>query len=200
MNFGYLIKEEQYGAFVDETNKLFLSVIPHEKKELAVFLQDVYLILSPSDLNFMRMSSQSACFFAKELINELENSIENEITITHKKLSEKMELKLASDHNQIKEKLGFHSENLDFAYTPIIQSGGNYDIRLTSESNDKPLSYDTILWNLGIKYMNFNSVIMRSIFINASKVYFYYIFASILHYYRDKSNFMRNYMKSLIKP
>ncbi len=128
------------------------------------------MIKTPSDLNFMRMSSQSAIFFAKALTEELETIISQEMSISHKKIAEKMENLLEKNQKKIKESLGFSIESLDFTYSPVIQSGGYYDFRPQAESNGKNLSFDTIIWNLAVKYMNFNSAIVRTFFINASNV------------------------------
>ena len=81
-----------------------------------------------------------------------------------------MEAFLEKNQKKIKEILGFSIENLDFTYSPVIQSGGYYDFRPQAESNQKNLSFDTIIWNLAVKYMNFNCAIIRTFFINASKV------------------------------
>lgn len=125
---------------------------------------------TPTDLNFMRLSGQCAVCLAEILIEKLENTIDNEISITHLDFAQQIERKLDLDLDKIKEKLGFSVDSLEFTYTPIVQSGGTYDLRPQAESNENSLSFDTILWNLCVKYMNFNCIVARTIFINATQV------------------------------
>ncbi len=54
----------------------------------------------------------------------------------------------------------------DFAYTPIIQSGGDYNLKPTADSNNKNLQYDVILISLAGRYFDFNCNINRTLFIN----------------------------------
>lgn len=129
---------------------------------------------TPTDLNFMRLAGQSAIFLSEILVQKLENTIDNEISTTHQAFAQEIERKLDVDLEKIQEKLGFSVDSLEFTYTPIVQSGGTYDLRPQAESNDKRLTFDTILWNLCVKYMNFNCIIARTIFINATKVRFYW--------------------------
>jgi len=171
--FALLTKEPQYGSLVTETEKLLFSAISYEKFDIASFFIELYMCKSPGELNFMRMSGQSVVYFARSLILELEDIIEKDVKIGHKKLSEKIEKKLESDSGKAEEDLGFKIDNLDFTYTPIIQSGGHYDLRPNAESNEKTLECGTILWNIGMKYMNYNCLIIRTFFINALEVIFY---------------------------
>ena len=171
--FGLLTKEKQYGPLVIETEKLLLAAISHEKMDIALFFVELYMMKTPSELNFMRMAGQSVVYFSKLLVNELEQVIDKDIKITHRKLSEKIEHKLETDAAKVKEELNFSIENLDFVYPPIIQSGTHFDLRPNAESNDKTLEYGTILCNLGMKFMNYNCLNIRTYFINATEVKFY---------------------------
>jgi nucleosome binding factor SPN SPT16 subunit len=40
---------------------------------------------------------------------------------------------------------------VDVAYRPIIQSGGEYDYKLSGSSNDKPMHYGVILCQSGAR-------------------------------------------------
>ncbi len=43
------------------------------------------------------------------------------------------------------------ADSVDIAYPPLFQSGGQYDLRLSTVSNDSPLHYGVILCSLGAK-------------------------------------------------
>jgi len=56
------------------------------------------------------------------------------------------------------------------AYLPIVQSGGSYDLRPQAESSDEFLTYDTIICSVGAKYHQYNSNIVRTLFIDPDSV------------------------------
>lgn len=51
-------------------------------------------------------------------------------------------------------KLKVPKEDVSSCYYPSIQSGGDYDVRMSAVSNDKLLSHDVITVSLGAKYKN----------------------------------------------
>lgn len=54
----------------------------------------------------------------------------------------------------------------DFAYTPIVQSGGDYNLKPTAESSNKHLSYDVVLLSMAGRYFDFNCNVNRTLIIN----------------------------------
>lgn len=61
----------------------------------------------------------------------------------------------------------FQADAIDIAYPPIIQSGGKYDVRLSSGSSAEPLSYDVILCQVGARYASYCATVGRTLFVNA---------------------------------
>jgi nucleosome binding factor SPN SPT16 subunit len=60
--------------------------------------------------------------------------------------------------------------NSDWIYTPIIQSGGKYDLKISAESNADDLKSGVILASMGIKYKEYCSNISRTFLIGPDKV------------------------------
>lgn len=58
----------------------------------------------------------------------------------------------------------------DWIYTPIIQSGGKYDLKVSAESNQDNLKAGVILAGIGIKYKEYCSNIARTFMIAPHKV------------------------------
>jgi nucleosome binding factor SPN SPT16 subunit len=58
----------------------------------------------------------------------------------------------------------------DWIYTPIIQSGGKYDLKVSAESNQDNLKAGVILASFGIKYKDYCSNIARTFMIAPQKV------------------------------
>ena len=60
----------------------------------------------------------------------------------------------------------------DWIYTPIIQSGGKYDLKTSATPNSDPLKPGVILASLGIRYKSYCASIGRTFLIDPVKVRF----------------------------
>lgn len=58
----------------------------------------------------------------------------------------------------------------DWIFTPIIQSGGIYDLKVSAESTDAALTPGVIIASMGIKYKEYCSSIGRTFMISPHKV------------------------------
>ena len=60
---------------------------------------------------------------------------------------------------------------VEICFTPIIQSGGKYDIKVNAQSNSDNLSSDIIICSLGARYKNYCANVSRTFMVDApSKV------------------------------
>lgn len=82
---------------------------------------------------------------------------------THNELSQKVE-DIINDPNKIGVKLAPNS--VESCYFPIVQSGGEYDIKLSATSNDKNLSGNIILCSLGSRYKSYCATVSRTFLID----------------------------------
>jgi nucleosome binding factor SPN SPT16 subunit len=71
---------------------------------------------------------------------------------------------LIQDPNQIDIKVS--KDIVDSCFTPIIQSGGRYDIRVSAQSNTESLSSDVIICSLGARYKGYCANLTRSFMID----------------------------------
>lgn len=55
------------------------------------------------------------------------------------------------------------------AYTPIIQSGGQYDLKASASSDERPLQAGAILCSLGLRYNSYCSNVARTYLVNAQE-------------------------------
>ena len=92
--------------------------------------------------------------------------IDEEKKVKHSKLSEEIEQVLA-DPQKIQVKLT--AANLDIAYAPIVQSGGQYDLKVSAASDDRRLEYDVILCSLGARYSMYCANIARTFLVDPVK-------------------------------
>lgn len=60
-------------------------------------------------------------------------------------------------------------QNLDIAYAPIVQSGGQYDLKVSAASDERRLEYDVILCSLGARYSMYCANIGRTFLVDPVK-------------------------------
>lgn len=77
-----------------------------------------------------------------------------------------MEEKLETTKFKLKKKFGICYKLYDFAYTPVVQSGGVYDLKPNSESNNELLTDNVVLLSLASKYCEMNCHVQRTLLIN----------------------------------
>ena len=90
--------------------------------------------------------------------------IDKDKKVKHSKLMEELE-----SMTEDKEKCaGFDVDNIETAYPPIIQSGGNFALKYSAQSDDSTLHFGTILTMFGIKYKAYCSNLGRCLMVNPS--------------------------------
>lgn len=92
--------------------------------------------------------------------------IDKELKTKHTKLSEKIEEVIT---DPMKAKVKLKKENVDIAYPPIVQSGGDYNLKVSAQSTDKVIKYDVILISVGTRYNLYCSNIARTYLVDPSK-------------------------------
>ncbi len=71
-------------------------------------------------------------FVFSKLVEEVENIVDEESVITHSALSQKLdEFVDSKDADSFCKKQDLERMSLDTVFSPIIESGGNYDLKLT---------------------------------------------------------------------
>jgi nucleosome binding factor SPN SPT16 subunit len=108
---------------------------------------------------------------------KMEALIDRGTKITHESFGHLIEEKIGSDEKGADMKLwnknaqlkGVDFTNTDWVYSPIIQSGGEYDLRVSAYSNEKDLKPGVILSSLGIRYKSYCASMARTFMISPSK-------------------------------
>lgn len=168
LKMGAFLKENHKGKIIEEFNKQ-IQEIKHEFVEVGPYLQEFLSVKRSEDLGIITKSAKLTCYFFDTMIDEIEKCIEQEIDITHEKLSYKVDEYLKSKQSEYSKKFNVEPSFYDFAYAPIIQSGGVYDLKPNAESTNVTLKHDCILLSLGSKYFDFNTNLVRTLLINATR-------------------------------
>ena len=134
----------------------------------------------------MRNASRACTGILTEFfVEEMSAVLDDEKTVTHKTLGDKIDKKLDEPKffKNLKTKLpsDFDSTQLDWAYGPSIQSGGSYDLKLSALSDDNALHPGIIIAGLGLRYKSYSSMVARTFMVdpNSSQEQNYKILGSI---------------------
>ncbi|KAK9824573.1 hypothetical protein WJX72_011424 [[Myrmecia] bisecta] len=117
--------------------------------------------------NVKKAAFLSSSVMKNWMVPELEGIVDEEKRVKHSRLSERLE-EVITDPSKINIKL--KAENVDIAYPPIVQSGGNYDLKVSAQSDDRVLQYDVILCSLGARYSMYCANVARTYLVDPNKV------------------------------
>jgi nucleosome binding factor SPN SPT16 subunit len=97
------------------------------------------------------------------IVRLVEDAFDQAKPITHEELASKAE-EFCEDPSKIK--LNVPPGQLESCYFPIIQSGGEYDLRPSAATNNEPLSDDVVIVSLGARYKFYCANIARTFFVD----------------------------------
>ena len=100
-------------------------------------------------------------------VKKMEQVIDAEEKITHEELAGHVD-SILEDPAKISLK-GIPKEDVQSCYFPIIQSGGEYDVRVSAQSTEASLSHDIITVSLGARYKMYCSNIGRTFLVDPPK-------------------------------
>ena len=136
-----------------------------EFKDCANGLSFAMSVKDEMELDLMKKSSVLSNKVMKHgYVKKMEEVIDSEEPITHEQLSVFVE-EILEDPSKIALKVP--KEDVQSCYSPIIQSGGKYDLRVSALSNGDRLSYDVIVVSFGARYRNYCSNIARTFLVDA---------------------------------
>jgi nucleosome binding factor SPN SPT16 subunit len=119
------------------------------------------------ELDLMKKSSVLSNKVMKHgCVARLEEIIDAEEKITHETFSAYIE-EILEDPSKIKLKVP--KEDVSACYNPIVQSGGEYDIKVSAASNSNELKYDIIIVSMGARYKSYCSNVARTFLVDPPK-------------------------------
>ena len=120
-----------------------------------------------SELDLLKKSSVLSNKVMKHgCIPRIEEIIDSELKVTHEQLSGEFDA-MIEDPSKINLKVP--KEDVQSCYFPVAQSGGDYDIRVSAQSNSETLQYDIITLSLGARYKLYCSNIARTFLVDPPK-------------------------------
>ncbi|KAI7872577.1 FACT complex subunit-domain-containing protein [Spinellus fusiger] len=171
---GVVAKDNFKGKNVDEwTKALETSGKKFETIDIGTAISACLAVKDEEEVRTMRTAAKLSSNVMKYyFMDEMATIVDEEKSVTHEKLSTQTEDVL--DDPKMTKVLRIPSEvenkdDLDWCYSPIIQSGGSYDLRSSAVSNSDTLHPGVIICSLAIRYKFYCSNIGRTFLIDPSK-------------------------------
>lgn len=126
-------------------------------------------IMSPKDeteINIISKASTLSCdLYAKYLKEEITEIIDSDKKVRHMKLADGVE---AASNNK-KYIKNVDMSQVELCYPPIIQSGGNYNLKFSAVSDKSNIHFGAIICAMGVRYKQYCSNIVRTLLVNPTE-------------------------------
>ncbi|KAE8385154.1 FACT complex subunit spt16 [Aspergillus alliaceus] len=172
---GVLPKDTAAGPFAEDWKRAFANITQEiEEVDISPALSSAAFSVKDTDELVSIRNASRACsgLMSDYFVDEMSRLLDEEKQMTHKALSMRIDAKI--DDSKFFSKLAklpaeFDPQQIDWAYGPVIQSGGKYDLRLTATSDNSNLQAGIIIAGFGIRYKTYSSIIARTYLVDPSK-------------------------------
>lgn len=170
---GVISKDASTGPFVQEWKTAFADISKEvEEFDIGPALSAVMAVKDENELRSINNASRASANVMQDyFIDTMSDILDKDKKITHKALSEKIANKLDDDKffRQTKLPASFDPAQLDWSLSPVVMSGGNFDLKLTSEPDDNNLHAGVIISALGLRYQTYASTVARTYLVDPTK-------------------------------
>ncbi|KDN52765.1 putative SPT16-general chromatin factor [Tilletiaria anomala UBC 951] len=176
---GIFPKDKPISKFGEEWDAVWAGAIKEhsfESVDVGPAFGSVWAVKDQEELKLIKTAARMSTGVLKEyFVEEMSTILDEGKKVTHEKLAARIESKLedAAFWKKIK---GLQDADLglaDWCYTPIIQSGGHYDLRTSAQSNNKRLEGadggGVVIASMGIKYKSYCTNVGRTYLIDPHK-------------------------------
>lgn len=162
---GVFAKDSFAGDFVEACKKNVLSV--YKQVDVSAAFAYVSAPKDESELDLIKKACQITCnVFSKHVKKEIVTIVDEEKRVKHSKIADEI------DHAVQEKKFipaGLDADQVEICYSPIIQSGGDYQLKFSTISSEEKLHFGTIICYLGIRYKSYCSNIVRTMFVQPTQ-------------------------------
>ena len=159
--------EKPFGDFVEGWASA-LTESSTESVEVHAGIEAALARKQEAELKHLKTAAIFGCaVMKKHLIPKLEDILDKETATKHSSIASGVD-KIFEDPSRLKWKK-FPSENVDLCYPPIIQSGGDYDLKANAQTNEEPLHPGVILCRIGARYKSYCSNLGRTFLVNPTE-------------------------------
>lgn len=172
---GTIVKDSFKGKFIDEWKEIS-GPANLEFEDAALFLSKSVELKDSEEFGCIQMAAKASVVMMESFTNDMMVLVDEEVKTTNVDISEKLDKKIDSNKWFTKTGLGkklllsnkdFDPEQIDWCYSPIVQSGGEYDLKPSALSLEKSFVGDgAIIASLGLRYKNYCSNVGRTFLID----------------------------------
>lgn len=172
---GTIVKDQFKGKFIDEWKEIS-SEANFAYADAAIFLSKSLELKDSEEFGYTQLASRSSVVMMDSFANDMMVVVDEELKTTNVDISDKLDKKIDSTRWFTKSALGkkllqsnkeFDPEQVDWCYSPIVQSGGEYDLKPSALSTENRFVGDgAIISSLGLRYKNYCSNIARTFLID----------------------------------
>ncbi|OJI82456.1 hypothetical protein ASPTUDRAFT_127125 [Aspergillus tubingensis CBS 134.48] len=171
---GVLPKDTTAGPFAEDWKKAYATLSNEvEEVDISPALSATLSVKDTDELVSIRNASRACSGLMSEyFVDEMSRLLDEEKQMSHKALSMRIDAKIddAKFFNKLaKLPAEFDPQQIDWAYGPVIQSGGKYDLKLTAISDNNNLQPGIIIAGFGIRYKTYSSMIARTYLVDPTK-------------------------------
>jgi nucleosome binding factor SPN SPT16 subunit len=168
-----VVKESSVGPFITEWRENFSELSKDvEEVEVSAALSAVMAVKDENELKAIRNASTASAYIMKDyFVETMSDILDKEKKITHKALAERVTNKLDDPKFFDRLKIAkFDQSQLDWSVLPVVQSGGNFDLKFSSVSDDNNLHQPGVIVSaFGTRYETYNSMIARTYLVEPNK-------------------------------
>ena len=165
---GTLAKPEPSGPFADDWRKAFGDILKEvEEVDIAPALSiAAFAVKDENELRSMRTAARACSGLISDYwVEEMSEILDSGKVRSHSALAKKIDEKI--DDLKFFKKLSkipsdFDTQQLEWAYGPGVESGGNFDLKLSAQPDDENLHANTIFTGIGLRYKTYCSVVGRT--------------------------------------
>ncbi|KIV92656.1 hypothetical protein PV10_03929 [Exophiala mesophila] len=171
---GVIQSPEVHGPFPEEWWKTLGDISKDvEQVDISSAISSVLALKDETELRNMRTAARAgSALIAEYWVDEMSQVLDSEKKVSHRNLSNKLSGKIDDTKffkNVAKLSGDFDNQQLDWAYGPIVESGGKYDLKYIAQADDDNLHSGCIVAGLGFRYKTYASVLARTYLIDPSK-------------------------------
>lgn len=171
---GVFAKEKSTTPFITEWNTAFEQVSKDVKEvDIAPAVSSAMLVKDETELRSVRDASRlSSALMRDYFIDYMSGLIDSDKKVTHKAMSDKL-TGLLDRPDTFKEKVKMfgklQQEYVDWSIQPIVQSGSNFDLKMSAMPNEQNLHPGVIMATFGFKYNEYCSLVARTYLVDPNK-------------------------------
>ena len=132
--------------------------------DVSVAFAQLFSVKDEKEVVLIRKACHTTCLlFSKFVKKEIVSIVDQDKKVKHSKLTAQIESALFEGEKYFPP--GVTGDVVEHCFSPILQSGGNYQLKFSIESDEEKLHFGTIIICMGIRYKTYCSSLVRTMMV-----------------------------------